>query len=58
MKKILKRGFIKVMKCKTCGCEFSYEKEDVVRKQAGPIEYDVYVVCPQCERECFIRSGV
>ena len=36
----------KIAKCQNCGCEFSYEREDVLRDPVCRIEY--YVNCPQC----------
>ena len=29
MIKIIKKGTIKIEKCPICGCEFSYEREDL-----------------------------
>lgn len=49
MKKILKRGYKEITECKTCGCEFSYDKEDVEMKDTDNYKgYKQYVVCPQC----------
>ena len=46
MIKIIKEGTRKIAKCQNCGCEFSYEREDVLRDPVCRIEY--HVNCPQC----------
>ena len=43
---IIKEGTRKIAKCPNCGCEFSYEEEDVLRYPICRIEN--YVNCPQC----------
>ena len=45
MIKIIKEGTRKIAKCPNCGCEFSYEREDVLR---DPIWVENHVKCPQC----------
>lgn len=45
MIKIIKKGTIKIEKCPTCGCEFSYEREDLCM---DPISKEWIVNCPQC----------
>ena len=45
MIKIIKEGTRKIAKCQNCGCEFSYEREDVLR---DPVWVGNYVKCPQC----------
>ena len=45
MIKIIKEGTRKIAKCPNCGCEFSYEREDVLR---DPIWIGNHVNCPQC----------
>ena len=57
MKIILKKGYKKlpedyvyIKKCDICGCEFTYQVED--------IEYDLelgqYIKCPDCDYDCRI----
>ena len=46
MIKIIKEGTRKIENCPNCGCEFSYEREDVLR---DPIWVGNYVKCPQCK---------
>ena len=47
MIKIIKEGTRKIAKCPNCGCEFSYEREDVLR---DPIRIENRVNCPQCNK--------
>ena len=67
MKKIIKHGHLKEMKttCPYCGCEFSYEWEDVITTevkypQATWIYYPYYnsktykryeIICPECNKK-------
>ena len=46
MIKIIKEGTRKIAKCPNCGCEFSYEEEDVLRDPVFTKEK--HVNCPQC----------
>ena len=54
MIKIIKPGTKKIKTCENCGCEFSYEAEDVIEKinsnQQGCL-FRSYIVCPQCHVE-------
>ena len=45
MIKIIKEGTRKIAKCPNCGCEFSYEREDLFM---DPIWKGQRVNCPQC----------
>ena len=45
MIKIIKEGTRKIAKCSNCGCEFSYEREDLCM---DPIWRKWIVNCPQC----------
>ena len=47
MIKIIKEGTRKIAKCPNCGCEFSYEKEDVL---IDPGFTKSHVNCPQCNK--------
>ena len=47
MIKIIKEGTIKIAKCPNCGCEFSYEREDLCM---DPIWKKWIVNCPQCSK--------
>lgn len=55
MKQILKRGTKEIVTCKTCGCMFSYEKEDVFEKDLDNYKaFERYTICPQCECEVIL----
>lgn len=54
MIKIIKEGTIKITKCPNCGCEFSYEKEDVLIDQY--IMKENHVNCPQCNKAVTIMA--
>ena len=45
MIKIIKEGTRKIAECPNCGCEFSYEREDLFM---DPIWKGRFVNCPQC----------
>ena len=49
MIKIIKAGTRRVAKCETCGCQFSYESNDIKAELPNDFKnnYD-YVECPQC----------
>ena len=47
MIKIIKEGTRKITKCPNCGCEFSYEEEDVLRDS---FRVENHVNCPQCNK--------
>ena len=54
MIKIIKEGTIKIAKCQNCGCEFSYEKEDLCM---NPIKREEWIVnCPQCNKAVTIMA--
>lgn len=51
MIKIIKHGTVTEQKCNTCGCLFSYEREDVIteRDEYMPQGFkEDYIICPQC----------
>lgn len=37
------------MKCKTCGCEYTYQGKDIKQNNTSIHESIPYVVCPQCD---------
>lgn len=56
MKTILKQGTkekpedkVYVMRCRTCGCEFTYQLNDV----RYSVDFE-YVYCPDCKYSCTI----
>lgn len=64
MIEIIEEGTKKVVKCKYCGCKFSYENEDIQsHAPSGVTVPDCiinlrrdYVSCPQCNEEYVISS--
>ena len=55
MIRIIKQGTRQIAVCDNCGCEFSYEKDDI---RVEPTSYygnnrgfKSTVICPQCHRE-------
>ena len=57
MKKVIKHGKIKeqITFCPKCECEFSYEDEDIIKKENNTListSYGRYIVyCPDCGAE-------
>lgn len=52
MIKIIEHGTITKQKCNTCGCLFSYEREDVITERDEHMLYGFnndYIICPQCD---------
>lgn len=60
MIKIIKEGTRKIAKCPNCGCEFSYEEEDI--EKDGLLANNsvfigkTWVVCPQCCKEIVLET--
>ena len=60
MIKIIKEGTRKIAKCPNCGCEFSYEREDI--EKDGLLANNsvfigkAWVVCPQCGKEIVLET--
>ena len=64
MIKIIKRGTKAVTTCDECGCEFSYEEEDINHTRDEEIIFGIpsvytgrYVICPQCARGVMLASS-
>ena len=54
---IIKKGTREVTTCNTCGCKFSYEKEDVKNGDTDNYKrWKEYVVCPQCSCEVILKQ--
>lgn len=52
---IIKRGTKEVTTCKTCGCVFAYEREDVINEDTDNYKgFKEWVTCPQCGSEVII----
>lgn len=56
--RIIKEGTRKTEICENCGCEFSYEEEDIHKIPASQsfMVDDIYVICPQCGATVDIRE--
>ena len=63
MIKIIEKGTRHKIRCKDCGCLFSFDDEDVnIRTGLGIWEMEVrtqhyeIIVCPQCENEIVLNA--
>ena len=60
MIKIIKEGTRKIEKCQNCGCEFSYEEEDIEKdgllSNNSVLIGKTWVVCPQCGKEIVLET--
>lgn len=57
MIEIIKRGTREVITCRTCGCIFAYEKEDIINIDLDAYKaFKEFVRCPQCLAEVVIRQ--
>ena len=60
MVKIIKKGTRKIEKCPNCGCEFSYEEEDIEKDgllaNNSVLIGKTWVVCPQCGKEIVLST--
>lgn len=63
MIKIIKEGTRKVTTCQSCGCEFSYEEEDIIFSTSifGTSIFDTSSIiktinCPQCKSEIILSQ--
>lgn len=63
MIKIIEKGTKHKIRCKDCGCLFSFDDEDVnIRTRIGIWEMEVCkkhyrtIVCPQCNNEIVLDS--
>ena len=52
MIKIIEHGTRKIAKCPNCGCEFSYEEEDInMVPRARCLSVTHYISCQQCNND-------
>lgn len=54
MIKIIQYGTKQIKVCGTCGCKFTFDKEDVKRK--GIDNYEKFVECPQCKEKITLQT--
>lgn len=56
MVEIIKRGTKQRGICSACGCEFTFEKEDIKREDTdGYKGFRDYVQCPQCYEKVILQ---
>jgi hypothetical protein len=65
MIKIIEPGTKTVAECNSCGCKFSYEKEDIQSRPHKTHDrcapsitklFEYYVLCPQCGKDLTVIS--
>lgn len=64
MKKIIKRGTKAIATCDGCGCEFSYEEDDILHTMEEEIIFGMpsvytgsYTICPQCAKGVMLAES-
>ena len=56
MIQVIQHGNKKRIVCPDCSCIFTYQKEDVRHKQTGVNEFECFVRCPDCGKECGVKA--
>ena len=57
MIKLIEYGTKQVRICSTCGCKFSFEKEDIQEERMdGYNQYNEFVRCPQCHENVILQQ--
>lgn len=57
MIKIIKFGTRQIRTCSECGCQFSFEKEDITREDTDNYKgYREFVQCPQCHQKIILQA--
>jgi uncharacterized protein with PIN domain len=57
MIKIIQYGTKQVRVCNTCGCKFTFDKEDVQKEKVDRYNcYDEFVECPQCKEKVALQT--
>lgn len=61
MIKIIKHGTRDIRECDSCGCLFSFDKEDIEykdisNKEEGELWISERVTCPQCGEPIFLKE--
>lgn len=58
MKVVIKPGYTNfVIKCTSCKCVFSYEREDIEHPHVYDFAHLSYVSCPSCGHNIFIKKN-
>lgn len=56
MIQVIQHGNKKRIVCPDCSCIFTYQKEDIRHKQTGVNEFECFVRCPDCGKECGVKA--
>ena len=57
MIKIIEYGSKTITTCNSCGCKFSYEKEDIINESNGSYKaFKMYIYCPQCKEKVVVKQ--
>lgn len=56
MIKIIEWGTKQTVECEVCGCLFSYDIDDVLTEQEGPVTRTYIQKCPQCGRKVVLTE--
>lgn len=57
MIKIIEYGTKTITTCNSCGCKFSYEKEDIIYENADAYKaLKMYINCPQCKEKVVVKQ--
>ena len=57
MIKIIEYGTKTITTCNSCGCKFSYEKEDIINEDTDSYKaFRSYIYCPQCKEKVVIKQ--
>ena len=63
MIKVIKHGQTEFTHtCSRCGCEFTYEYEDIITNSYGGLAVNAigtsYVKCPDCGNTCYVKTNI
>jgi len=57
MIKIIEYGTKTITTCNSCGCIFSYEKEDIIYESNYTYKaFKMYINCPQCKEKVVVKQ--
>lgn len=54
---ILQHGSKRRVTCGSCGCIFTYEKEDTATTQTDLNEWTKFVICPDCGEKVLLKGS-
>ena len=62
MIKIIEPGTRRIIKCTECGCEFSFDEDDIKGYKLYVVDplavREPYIECPQCGKEIILKSMI